>query len=88
MPTARNDGCSKYLASLRGLCPKQSRENVIFPEISIDPEYNPFNSQNPEAAGGSYTKPSPGEKKNLEHWEDLYEGVQLKIKPEEQSDPA
>ena len=66
--------------------PQKSRENVIFPEISIDPEYNPFNSQNPAAAGGSYTKPTPGEKKNLEHWEDLYEGVQLKIKPEEQSD--
>ncbi len=64
--------------------PQKSAENIVFPDIQINPEYNPFNEQKPEGMGGSYSKPSPSEKRNLEYWEDLYEGVQLKLKPEEQ----
>lgn len=64
--------------------PQKSAENIVFPDIKINPEYNPFNEQKHEGMGGSYSKPSPSEKRNLEHWEDLYEGVQLKLKPEEQ----
>lgn len=65
--------------------PQKMSDNVSFPDIQINPEYNPFNEQKPGSSGGSYTKPSPSEKKKLEHWEDLYEGAQLKLKPEEQN---
>ncbi|MBT6765303.1 MAG: DNA mismatch repair endonuclease MutL [Prolixibacteraceae bacterium] len=65
--------------------PQKQGDNIIFPDIQINPEYNPFNEQKPETFGGSFTKPSPSEKKNLERWEDLYEGTQLKLKPEEQN---
>jgi DNA mismatch repair protein MutL len=65
--------------------PQKSADNIIFPDIKVNPEYNPFNEQKPAGLGGSYSKPSPTEKRNLEHWEDLYQGVQLKIKPEEQN---
>ncbi len=65
--------------------PQKSTENIVFPDIPINPEYNPFNEQKPTSSGGSYSKPFPSEKRNLEHWEDLYEGAQLKLKPEEQN---
>ncbi len=66
--------------------PQKSRDNVVFPDIQIDPEYNPFDEEKSKFSGGSYTKPLPSEKKNLEHWEDLYEGTQLKLKPEVKND--
>ena len=65
--------------------PQKSGENIVFPDIQINPEYNPFNEQKSASSGGSYSKPFPTEKKNLEHWEDLYQGTQLKLKPEEQN---
>ncbi len=64
--------------------PQKSADNIVFPDIQVNPDYNPFNEQKPAGMGGSYSKQSPSEKRNLEHWEDLYEGVQLKLKPEEQ----
>jgi len=76
--------------------PKKSGENIRFPEIQINPDYNPFESEkqlgsyspfeSEKPLGGSYSsaKSIPHEKKNLENWEDLYEGAQLKLKPEEQ----
>lgn len=63
--------------------PQKSTDNIVFPDVQINPEYNPFNDQKSAGMGGSYSKPSSSEKKNLEHWEDLYEGVQLKLKPQE-----
>lgn len=65
--------------------PHKQGDNIVFPDIQINPDYNPFNEQTP-VSGGSYNpaKSSFSEKRNLEHWEDLYEGAQLKIKPEEQ----
>ncbi len=65
--------------------PKKSGEEIRFPEIQINPGYNPFDTDN-RMSGGSYNPSSsaPSEKKNLENWEDLYQGTQLKIKPEEQ----
>ncbi|MEN8115615.1 MAG: DNA mismatch repair endonuclease MutL [Bacteroidota bacterium] len=65
--------------------PKKDSEHVSFPDIQINPEYNPFDVEK-TTHSGSYTPPqkSSVEKKNLEHWEDLYTGAQLKIKPEEQ----
>ncbi|RIJ49243.1 DNA mismatch repair endonuclease MutL [Maribellus luteus] len=64
--------------------PKRSAEGIRFPDIKINPDYNPFDTDK-QHSGGSYTPSSTTtfrEKKNLDNWEDLYEGVQLKIKTE------
>ncbi|MDX1284266.1 MAG: DNA mismatch repair endonuclease MutL, partial [Draconibacterium sp.] len=64
--------------------PKRSGDDVIFPEIQVNPGYNPFETEK-QGMGGSFPgSPDFREKKNLENWEDLYEGTQLKIKPEEE----
>lgn len=55
---------------------------VSFPEIKIDSGYNPFNAGR-VPSGGSFPKSSSSEKSNLSNWEDLYQGAQLKLKPEE-----
>ncbi len=65
--------------------PQKKGENVVFPDIQINPGYNPFDEDKSKFSGGSYSKPLPSEKKNLEHWEDLYKGAQFKLKPEEQN---
>jgi len=61
--------------------PQKKMENITYPEIQIDPEYNPFKT-------GISASVNPGinksERRNLDHWEDLYQGAQLKLKPEEQ----
>jgi len=64
--------------------PKKSSDDVYFPEIKLNPGYNPFETE--KQSGGSYSpsSPTPREKKNLDKWEDLYSGAQLKLKPEEQ----
>ena len=65
--------------------PQRSADNIPFPEIQVDPGYNPFNEQRDTSSGSYIPSGTTGsEKKNLRHWEDLYEGVQLKFKPEEQ----
>ncbi len=70
--------------------PKKSSEDIVFPDIQINPEYNPFNepAQRNPGGGGTFKQSSPTEKKNLENWEDLYRGTQLILKPEEQSAPS
>ena len=65
--------------------PQKSGEDIIFPDIKVNQEYNPFDQDKSNFSGGSYSKQHPTEKKNLEHWEDLYEGAQLKLKPEGQN---
>ena len=60
--------------------PQRHGENVPFPEIQINPEYNPFNSGK---STHSFTGNIKQEKKNLDRWEDLYRGSQLKLKPED-----
>jgi len=63
--------------------PRKTGDEVKFPNIQINPEYNPFHNEKHDFTRSCTTpKSSPLEKKNLEHWEDLYEGAQLKIKPE------
>ncbi|WP_321348532.1 DNA mismatch repair endonuclease MutL [uncultured Draconibacterium sp.] len=75
--------------------PKKDGEGVRFPEIQINPDYNPFNNEkdfaergyspfeNASAGQGRSSSPDSGrEKKNLANWEDLYQGAQLKLKPE------
>ncbi len=61
--------------------PQKNIENISFPEIQVNPEYNPFHSGRtlPGQTGNSKS-----EKANLNHWEDLYQGSQLKFKPEKQ----
>ncbi|WP_346855445.1 DNA mismatch repair endonuclease MutL [uncultured Draconibacterium sp.] len=65
--------------------PKRSGEDIRFPEIQINPDYNPFDTEK-QFTGGSYnpSQSMPREKKNLDNWEDLYQGAQLKLKPEEE----
>lgn len=58
--------------------PKKSLEDIVYPEIKIDPDYNPFHS-----VRTNVVKTGNHEKINLNHWEDLYRGTQLKLKPEE-----
>ncbi len=65
--------------------PQKTNENIVFPDIQINPEYNPFDEPKQGTSGGSYNKPTSAEKKNLENWEDLYRGTQLILKPETQS---
>ncbi|MBN2636815.1 MAG: DNA mismatch repair endonuclease MutL [Prolixibacteraceae bacterium] len=58
--------------------PQKRGENVVFPEIKINPDYNPFFSGKSTNLGNS-----KAEKPNLNHWEDLYRGAQLKLRSEE-----
>ena len=60
--------------------PPKSFDNIPFPEIQINPDYNPFETGR-SISSGSLGK-TPLQKKNLERWEDLYNGTQLKLKPE------
>jgi DNA mismatch repair protein MutL len=63
--------------------PPKSGDEIRYPEIRINPGYNPFETE--KHFGGSYPpSSSTREKRNLENWEDLYEGVQLKIQPQPQ----
>ncbi len=67
--------------------PKKSAEGIRFPDIQINPDYNPFNTEQ-SGSGGSWSQPATyREKRNLENWEDLYSGAQLKLKPEEEKEP-
>ncbi|MGE0018735.1 MAG: DNA mismatch repair endonuclease MutL [Draconibacterium sp.] len=60
--------------------PPKSFSEIQFPEIRINPDYNPFDNEKPNTSG-NYGKTSV-ERKNLGRWEDLYTGTQLKLKPE------
>ncbi|WP_340111390.1 DNA mismatch repair endonuclease MutL [Maribellus mangrovi] len=65
--------------------PKKSGEGVRFPDIEINPGYNPFDTEKSGNAGSfNPSATTYREKKNLENWEDLYRGSQLKLKPEDQ----
>ena len=66
--------------------PPKSGEGIRYPDIQINPGYNPFDSGKTHS-GGSFSKPATSfrEKKNLGSWEDLYQGAQLKLRPEENS---
>jgi DNA mismatch repair protein MutL len=66
--------------------PPKSFDEIQFPEIRINPDYNPFDNEKP-VISGNYGK-SPSEKKNLGRWEDLYTGTQLKLKPEPDTEPS
>ena len=65
--------------------PQRSFENIQFPEIRVNPDYNPFDTGK-SISTGNFGK-TPTEKKNLDRWEDLYTGTQLKLKPEPENAP-
>ncbi len=64
--------------------PPKSSDGLRYPDIQINPDYNPFDTDKSHH-GGSFSKPLVDfrEKKNIENWEDLYQGTQLKLRPEE-----
>ncbi len=62
--------------------PKKDFDEIRFPEIQVNPDYNPFHSgKMPNIAG---TNSERSGKANLNRWEDLYQGAQLKLQPEYQ----
>jgi len=65
--------------------PQRSFDNIQFPEIRVNPDYNPFETGK-NVSTGSFGK-TPTEKKNLDRWEDLYTGTQLKLKSEPEIKP-
>ncbi len=65
--------------------PQRSFDNIQFPEIRVNPDYNPFETGK-SVSMGSFAK-TPVEKKNLDRWEDLYTGTQLKLKSEPEIAP-
>lgn len=66
--------------------PPKSFSEIQFPEIRINPGYNPFENEISRPSG-NYGK-QPAESKNLSRWEDLYTGTQLKLKPEPESEKS
>ncbi len=53
--------------------PKRDASDVHFPDIKVDPDYNPFNTERQGASFGG-RDPRPGNA-NLSNWEDLYKGA-------------
>ncbi len=50
----------------------KDKKEVSFPEITVNPDYNPFDQERKSAAGN---RNAPGwERSNQAHWEDLYAG--------------
>ncbi|HCE59056.1 MAG TPA: DNA mismatch repair endonuclease MutL [Prolixibacteraceae bacterium] len=66
--------------------PPKSFDDIQFPEIRINPDYNPFENEKTNTSG-NYGK-TPAERKNLGRWEDLYTGTQLKLKSEPDYEPS
>jgi DNA mismatch repair protein MutL len=62
--------------------PLKSTDQIPFPEIQINYDYNPFETGKTPSMG-NWGRMQP-DKKNLERWEDLYQGTQLKLKPVEE----
>lgn len=59
--------------------PQKDWDEIRFPEIAVNPDYNPFNSgKTPNLKTAAQEKSN---KTNLNHWEDLYQGAQLKLHP-------
>lgn len=65
--------------------PQKSIENISFPNIKINPEYNPFDDEKSTFTGGSGSRTFNSEKSNLKNWEDLYGGANKRQTPEEQT---
>ena len=59
--------------------PKKDISDINAPEIKINPAYNPFDNERPSR---DYTSYSPIQKKNTEHWEKLYSGLEKESEPQ------
>ena len=62
--------------------PPKSFENIQFPKIQFNTEYNPFETRE------SSTPRNFEKNRNENRWEDLYSGAQLKAKPDGITDEA
>ena len=62
----------------------KSNNSVVFPDIKINPDYNPFENEKSFGGGNTPFPASTRVKRNIINWEDLYDGVQLKLKTETQ----
>ncbi|MDD4426576.1 MAG: DNA mismatch repair endonuclease MutL [Mariniphaga sp.] len=62
---------------------KKDSSEVSFPEIRINPEYNPFETEKIQSVRIPHSPANV--KKNVSNWEDLYQGSQLKLIPEKKS---
>ncbi|MFW6289923.1 MAG: DNA mismatch repair endonuclease MutL [Mariniphaga sp.] len=52
----------------------KDKKEISFPEITVNPDYNPFDHENKPAAVTRRSF-SEGERSNQTHWEDLYAGA-------------
>ncbi len=56
---------------------KRDVSEISFPDIKIDPDYNPFDTEKSGLSFGN--KEFKKDKSNLDHWEDLYESNKKEI---------
>lgn len=61
---------------------KRDNTDVQYPNITINPEYNPFEQEKPSSFKMPQSRQT--EQKQFSRWEDLYKGAQLVLKPEDQ----
>ncbi len=63
--------------------PVRSKEpgEIQYPEIKVNPDYNPFETE--KTPSFKLPKTAKPGKSNLNRWEDLYQGTQLILKPED-----
>ncbi len=61
---------------------KRDNTDVQYPNITINPEYNPFEQERPSSFKMPQSRQT--EQKQFSRWEDLYKGAQLVLKPEDQ----
>lgn len=60
--------------------PQKDNQDFQYPEIRVNPEYNPFETG--KTPSFKLPKTEKTERSNLNRWEDLYQGTQLLLKPE------
>ncbi|NQU52039.1 MAG: DNA mismatch repair endonuclease MutL [Bacteroidetes bacterium] len=65
--------------------PQRQNDNIVFPDIKINPEYNPFDEEKSTFPKSSGSQSSYSEKSNLKNWENLYGGAERNQLPEEQT---
>jgi DNA mismatch repair protein MutL len=68
--------------------PVRSKETgeVQYPEIKVNRDYNPFETE--KTPSFKLPKTAKTEKSNLNRWEDLYQGAQLILRSDDETSPA
>ncbi|MCG6191198.1 DNA mismatch repair endonuclease MutL [Maribellus maritimus] len=64
--------------------PKRDASDISFPDIKVNPDYNPFNTEKSGVSFGN--REFKSDRTNLGRWEDLYEGAENKPSPQHQSE--